>query len=426
MSKFVTLHGFGSSSGNNSEVKINTVTKKLSSNATTITFEGLTQEPKIFAIIPTGNITLSSTRYVTGVMYDGEITSGTYAYRSSSQGTSYYSASYFTWTYSDGTLSIKTSSSTNGGNFSSSVTYKLVYVEIPEGSGSSSGGVSLPTLTNEGSASDLLSGKQLIDSKGNIVIGNYEGAELNFKIVGGTSQPSNPTENTIWVNTSTDISSWVFSTKQPENPNNGMVWIPAGNDSSVKFNVLKKNDITIYPQTAKQYINGAFVSVSAKIYQGNKWIDFVTYLYHNGEEFIETTGGWTVYSLKHSGGASSQNKKPNFTIGSDSLTITGLNLAGGVVRMNNKINITGKNNLVLDANIVAPVADDKALVLRVWSSMGTYHDTNTVASLPFIPTNQKDGLHYLDVSSLNGEYYVGFTLHAYAQVQAVVRSIYLN
>lgn len=34
-----------------------------------------------------------------------------------------------------------------------------------------SSGVELPTLTNEGSASDLLSGKQLIDADGNIVTG---------------------------------------------------------------------------------------------------------------------------------------------------------------------------------------------------------------------------------------------------------------
>ena len=45
-----------------SEVSIKTTTKKLSSNGTTITFEGLTQEPKMFAIAPTGNITLGSTR----------------------------------------------------------------------------------------------------------------------------------------------------------------------------------------------------------------------------------------------------------------------------------------------------------------------------------------------------------------------------
>lgn len=39
--------------------------------------------------------------------------------------------------------------------------------ELPE----ASGGVELPELTNEGSASDLLSGKQLIDSEGNVVTG---------------------------------------------------------------------------------------------------------------------------------------------------------------------------------------------------------------------------------------------------------------
>lgn len=107
---------------------IGTVTKKPSSNSTSISFTGLTTQPKMFAVIPTGNITLGSTRYVTGVVYDGSKTHGTYGYRSSSSGTSYYSASYFTWTYSNGTLTVKTSSTTNGGSFSSSVTYMLVYV----------------------------------------------------------------------------------------------------------------------------------------------------------------------------------------------------------------------------------------------------------------------------------------------------------
>ena len=156
------------------EVTIGTATKKLSSNGTTISFTGLTEEPKLFAICPTENISLSSTRYVTGVTYDGTITYGTYGYRSSSSGTSYYSASYFTWTYSNGTLTVKTSSSTNGGNFSSSVSYKLVYINVSQSGGSVDGdGVQLPTLTNEGTASDLLSGKQLIDSNGNIVTGTH-------------------------------------------------------------------------------------------------------------------------------------------------------------------------------------------------------------------------------------------------------------
>lgn len=109
-------------------VSVRTATTKPSSNSTTISFTGLTAQPKMFAISPTGNITLGSTRYVTSVMYDGSTTHGTYGYRASSSATSYYSASYFTWTYSNGTLTVRTNSSTNGGNFTSSATYKLVYV----------------------------------------------------------------------------------------------------------------------------------------------------------------------------------------------------------------------------------------------------------------------------------------------------------
>ena len=47
-------------------------------------------------------------------------------------------------------------------------------------------------------------------------------AGLNFKVVGGTTQPTNPKENTIWVNTNTDITSWVFSAGQPESPTEGL------------------------------------------------------------------------------------------------------------------------------------------------------------------------------------------------------------
>ena len=110
------------------EPVIGQVDVKPSSNGTSISFTGLTAEPKMFAIVPTGNITLGTTRYVTGVFFDGTTMYGTYGYKSSSTATSYYSASYFTKTYSGGTLKITTFSSTNGGNFTSGATYRLIYV----------------------------------------------------------------------------------------------------------------------------------------------------------------------------------------------------------------------------------------------------------------------------------------------------------
>lgn len=41
------------------------------------------------------------------------------------------------------------------------------------------------------------------------------GAPLNFKVVGGTTAPANPKENTIWVNTDTDINGYIFSGEDP-------------------------------------------------------------------------------------------------------------------------------------------------------------------------------------------------------------------
>lgn len=37
------------------------------------------------------------------------------------------------------------------------------------------------------------------------------GDGLNFEVVGGTTQPANPKENTIWINTDVEITRWYFS-----------------------------------------------------------------------------------------------------------------------------------------------------------------------------------------------------------------------
>lgn len=41
------------------------------------------------------------------------------------------------------------------------------------------------------------------------------GVPLNFKIVGGTTEPTNPKENMIWVNTDQKITEWAFAAENP-------------------------------------------------------------------------------------------------------------------------------------------------------------------------------------------------------------------
>ena len=90
---------------------------------------------------------------------------------------------------------------------------------------------------------------------GNLGVGGAAG--LNFEVFGGTSKPTNPKKNTIWVNTNTDISGWVFSSEQPQNPVKGMIWFQTGTSAATAFNALKKNYITVYATGCQQYVSGS-------------------------------------------------------------------------------------------------------------------------------------------------------------------------
>lgn len=119
------------------------------------------------------------------------------------------------------------------------------------------------------------------------------GAALNFRVVGGTTVPENPMENTIWINTATKITSWIFSAEAPSSAEEGMVWISVGSSSSIAFSATKKNPIMVYPISAKQYISNAWTDVKAKSYRSNAWVDwFDGILFNKGNQCESVTGGW--------------------------------------------------------------------------------------------------------------------------------------
>lgn len=116
------------SAGGASTVAVATATP--SSNSTSISFT-VAGEPIAFMLMAGAQITLASTRYVMAVHSDMTNTYGVYGYKGSGGGSSaycYYSASYFSKTYSNGTLTVSSSSSTNGGYFKSGTSYRLIYV----------------------------------------------------------------------------------------------------------------------------------------------------------------------------------------------------------------------------------------------------------------------------------------------------------
>jgi hypothetical protein len=105
---------------------------------------------------------------------------------------------------------------------------------------------------------------------------------LNFNVVSGADKPTNPKENTIWVFMASAITGWYFGSDEPDVREEGTLWITTGASSNVAFNALKKNNLKVYPISAKHYRSGAWVEKPAKIYQNGAWSDFIdwdTYLY---------------------------------------------------------------------------------------------------------------------------------------------------
>ena len=203
--------------------------------------------------------------------------------------------------------------------------------------------------------------------------GGSGGAGLNFKVVGGTTEPANPKENMIWVNTDHEITSYIFSATEPESPVEGMVWITTGISSAVEFNALKKNGLQVYPFSAKQYVGGAWVDKVAKSYQGGAWVDWWNgELYENGNQYDSITGGWkrdgyvhSLSSMAFSAGTHSNGKM----VLSGALKLLGTQKA---------IDATKYNKLTISGKIVA--AGSECLTVMVTTQKSPFN-SNAVGSV---------------------------------------------
>lgn len=121
------------------------------------------------------------------------------------------------------------------------------------------------------------------------------GTALNYTVVGGTTEPTNPKENTVWVNTDTAITSYVFSSVEPASPAEGMVWIGTSTSATAPFNAIKKNGLWVSPTGAQQYISGSWVTKTAQTWQSGEWVVWEKVIYKNETvkwELVPKTGDY--------------------------------------------------------------------------------------------------------------------------------------
>ncbi len=212
--------------------------------------------------------------------------------------------------------------------------------------------------------------------------GSFGGTPLNLEVVGGTSAPTAPKENMIWVNTDTAITGWHFSEDEPS-ATAGTVWIATGAKKDIAFNALKQNSLMVYPSAVKVYSGTKFNYRNASIYQNGKWKQFSSEwdgtLFDNGDQHESFTGGW----VNASGSTLSASFFSSQTFSAP-------------VHTEKMIDLTHFNTLHVEFTEVTNAAQFGVTKTRDLT-LGSQYATSKTASV---------GILSLDVSSLNGEYYV--------------------
>jgi hypothetical protein len=226
--------------------------------------------------------------------------------------------------------------------------------------------------------------------------GKYGG--FNFSVVPYASESELPEfadENTIAIIPKSEMSSWIFSMTEPPNPTDGMVWIAIGKSGTAEINIIKENAVMLYPLYAKQYVNGAWVNISALSYNADgeqvKWMSDII-LYDNGATDI----GWEKLDKKKASIPEDKNYI-NLTLAKD-----------GNAYVRTLVNLSGQEKLkVVYSNLTGESSGTTSFQggvrAKVWDKDGKeiegagYQTESTGSS----------GTPTLDISKLNGEYMVG-------------------
>lgn len=266
---------------------------------------------------------------------------------------------------------------------------------------------------------DLLSLDEMASEIKNIKTGE----ELNFSIIGNTSQPINPIDNTIWINTDHTINKWTFAAEgdAPTSPIDGDIWIITVEKGNISFNTIKSdNKIIISIYKCKQYISSAWVDKEMKCYQNGTWLIGIGYLYKDGVISSEW-GGFTNRNYHYSDTSNT----------SFSITDNGTNMyfsspmAGrsSAATSTNQIDLTNKSHIYF-----------KALFNATDSAANRCHvgicNTTSGVCLPMTQyTSAGTGsvkTHIIDVSGYTGKYYVGFGGHNYRKLNFTIYEIWYD
>jgi hypothetical protein len=229
-----------------------------------------------------------------------------------------------------------------------------------------------------------------------MAIEGIKGGDLNFYVVGGETRPSDPKENTIWIQTNVPILEWVFSEAEPASPPDGMVWVELGNGLSLDAIDDEENLIHLSFKKVRQRINGAWDKPPTSFFQNGRWIEMNTEFYL----FKEGAGAQNGYTIKQYLDSPDQGNVTNARIlWSDSAG------SGGAFAVTPKIDLTGYNTLYVELQSTGRYANNSAYANQIGvgtnlpsgaqnagsfsTSQTQYSTSRTIVPIPIDEINQE-------------------------------------
>jgi hypothetical protein len=252
------------------------------------------------------------------------------------------------------------------------------------------------------------------------------GAGLAVRVVGGTVQPSNPRENTLWVNTSMPITQWAIRPNPPTGVA-GAVWIRYGliTESDRHLYIVDKNQTQralVWPNGVFQYVSGAWVDLTAnsRLYQTNAWRQITTYLFDAGTQNVPWSLAQTVNSS--AGNMSGVIQGGTISLSAQRVGSQSVN-PGAYFATAELVNVAGTSSL--RANVTVTNAAYGYIRMALTNSRTPldpqYGRPDNVA-VAFVNI-QSSGQIAIDTSGLSGAFYIGFSASSTSALAASTLSV---
>lgn len=239
----------------------------------------------------------------------------------------------------------------------------------------------------------------------------WGGAGIDLTVIGGTSQPASPSENTVWVNTATSIGEVYIQSTAPESPAAGDVWI----NNFVKGETLQVSEspyLEITVGTVKQYNGSSWTDPDVQIYKNGAWHTSALYIFSDGKY-----SDYGVFDTGYSGSSSSTSPISGISIttygGETCLKVPLVGSSTYYTRyISSPIDVTKYNTMSVTAH--SPNLSGSSSYPNIVGLDDTLHGiTSTSSTFDVIAYKAYSDAHEVkmtstvDISSISGNYYVG-------------------